>query len=321
MVINMKHIFILNPAAGHSDITGNLQSKIIEIAQKYGIDTEICKTEYPNHAVKIVSELASNYDPEICRFYACGGDGTLREVASGVAKAAEDGHKNTEFTHFPCGTGNDFIKIFENKQLFSNLDELIDGKSIKLDMMKLCDLSKSEREYAINVCSTGLDARVAHWLGLHKRELPVSGGLAYKLSLVLNFFKRTWRCVECEIDGVRQNAEHTIIVAANARYYGGGFYAVPDAQPNDGFIDFLFVKRLSRPKILQIIGKYEKGLYRELGDIVEHVRGKSVHFKFENPEPINADGEIIVTNEIEISIADEQVTFIMPKSCSVVKTV
>jgi len=311
----MKHIFILNPAAGHSDTTKEMQKRIIDISRKLDIDAEICKTEYPNHAMEIVLELAERFHDEPCRFYACGGDGTLKEVTDGIGKALERGFRNMEFTHYPCGTGNDFIKIFENKQNFSSLEELIDGKRIKLDIMKAGD------DYALNVCSTGLDARVAHWLGQNKRRLPVSGGLAYKLSLVVNFFKRIWRDVECEVDGTAMSGQYSIIVAANARYYGGGFYAVPDAQPDDGLMDFLFVKKLSRLKILQIIGKYEKGLYRELGDIVEHVRGKKVHFKFENPEPVNADGEIIVTKDVEISIADEQVTFIVPKNCSIVKTV
>ncbi len=314
MVADMRHIFILNPAAGHSDITEELHERIVQAAKRHDIEPEIYKTEYSGHETKLVTELSERYAPEQCRFYACGGDGTLKNVASGAARAVEKGLKNVEFTHYPCGTGNDFIRIFENKELFSDLDELIEGKSMRLDMMRYGD------DYALNLCSTGLDARVAHWLEQHKRDLPVSGGLAYKLSIVVNFFKRTWRHIEYEADGERHSGDYTILVAANARYYGGGFYALPDAQPDDGVLDFLFVKRMSRLKILQIIGKYEKGRYKELGDVVEHVRGKKVHLKFENDEAVNADGEIILTKDIEISIINEQVTFILPKKCSIVKT-
>ncbi|NLD87921.1 MAG: hypothetical protein GX633_06650 [Clostridiales bacterium] len=310
----MRHIFILNPAAGPSDITGRLAEEIAEIGKKQGIEPEILKTEHPEHATKLVTELAGKYNPEICRFYACGGDGTLQEVAAGAAKALDEGYGNAEITHFPCGTGNDFIKIFDNMKLFRNLRELISGKVMELDFLRFGE------GYALNLCSAGLDARIAHWLGLNKRRLPVSGGLAYKVSILSNFFKRIWRDVKVEIDGANYDGQYSIIVAANGRYYGGGFYAMPDAYPDDGILEFLMIRRMSRLDLIKNIGKYEKGNYRGCGDLAVHVRGKSMKLKFGSEEPVNADGEITLTKSIKIALDGRKLRFALPKRSNIIKT-
>ena len=79
--------------------------------------------------------------------YACGGDGTLNECVNGAV-----GHANVAVTHFPCGTGNDFIKMFgEEKARFFDLAELVRGEVRPLDVMECCG------RYAINICSVGIE--------------------------------------------------------------------------------------------------------------------------------------------------------------------
>ena len=41
------------------------------------------------------------------RIYACGGDGTLNEAVAGAA-----GFGNAAVTHYPMGSGNDFLRMF-----------------------------------------------------------------------------------------------------------------------------------------------------------------------------------------------------------------
>lgn len=81
----VKHIFIINPAAGKCDRTNQVAASIRAAAMELGVDYEILTTEYPRHAVSQVRQKAEEYPDRPLRFYACGGDGTLNEVAAGAA--------------------------------------------------------------------------------------------------------------------------------------------------------------------------------------------------------------------------------------------
>ena len=102
-----KHIFIINPAAGRSDQTAPVAGVIGELLRRRALDYEILITEAPKHATRLVAEAAARAGDRPLRFYACGGDGTLNEVATAVVRIP-----NAACTHFPTGSGNDFIKIF-----------------------------------------------------------------------------------------------------------------------------------------------------------------------------------------------------------------
>ena len=56
-----------------------------------------------------VSNYCREHGDEEKRFYSCGGDGTLNEVANGAV-----GFSKTEITCFPVGSGNDFVRTSEN---------------------------------------------------------------------------------------------------------------------------------------------------------------------------------------------------------------
>ena len=129
----MKHLFIVNPVAGGKDrheygaeqahlaLHGRAEQarRALEVSKDA---YEVYVTTAPMDAcAKIESEAASG---EELRVYACGGDGTLNECVNGAV-----GHANVAVTHFPCGTGNDFIKMFgEEKERFFDLAELVRGE-------------------------------------------------------------------------------------------------------------------------------------------------------------------------------------------------
>ena len=110
----MKHLFIINPAAGKYDKTGEFTQLIREACDARGVNYEILVSKAPGDCTKIAQAAAAS--GEELRIYACGGDGTLNEVANGAA-----GYANAAITHFPGGTGNDFIKIFDQPDAFRSL--------------------------------------------------------------------------------------------------------------------------------------------------------------------------------------------------------
>jgi len=103
----MRHVFIINPKAGKKDKSEEIIRKIRLAAQDKKINPAIHITERPKHAIKLVTDELAQHPGQPVRFYACGGDGTLNEVVSAAA-----GHEHASVTHYPAGTGNDFVKTF-----------------------------------------------------------------------------------------------------------------------------------------------------------------------------------------------------------------
>ena len=115
----MKHLFIINPAAGSRDRTEYYSRKIREVCGPRGLRYEIRVSEAPGCCTRLAREAAQS--GEEYRIYACGGDGTLNEVAAGAA-----GYPNASVTVFSGGSGNDFVKLFDDPRAFFDLERLLD---------------------------------------------------------------------------------------------------------------------------------------------------------------------------------------------------
>ena len=101
----MKHVFIINPTAGKRDATVELMEMAKGLQARHGLEVECILTTRAGPAAEPARSIAQT--GEDLRFYACGGDGTINEVANGII-----GLPNAAMTCVPVGTGNDFLKNF-----------------------------------------------------------------------------------------------------------------------------------------------------------------------------------------------------------------
>ena len=108
----MKHLFIINPAAGSWDHTKQYTAAIVESCNARGLDYRVEVSKAPGECRRITREAGET--GEEYRVYACGGDGTLNEVASGAA-----GFPNLAITAYSGGSGNDFVRLFSEPAAFS----------------------------------------------------------------------------------------------------------------------------------------------------------------------------------------------------------
>ena len=148
----MKHLFIINPAAGKKDQTAAYEAKIRPACEARGLDYEIAVSTHPGNC-RTLARRAAETGEEV-RLYACGGDGTLNEIVNGAA-----GFPNAAVTHFAGGSGNDFVKIFTQTEPFRDINALLD-EPVTEDF----DLIRCGKDLAVNVCSVGFDARIGEVL-------------------------------------------------------------------------------------------------------------------------------------------------------------
>ena len=296
----MTHLFIINPAAGSRDRTEKYRENIQRICGERGIPYRIEVSGAPGECCRIAREAAQT--GEEYRIYACGGDGTLNEVVSGVA-----GYDNASVTCYRGGSGNDFVKIFGDADAFQDLERLLDCKEATFDLMRCND------DYSLNICSVGLDARIGTDVSNYKRLPLLSGFRAYAVSTVINVIRGIGEHYVVEIDGEKIDGEQTMICVCNGRYYGGGFNPVPFADPCDGLMDVLLVKKVSRLLVPTVIGKYKAGRFQELPHLVRHFRVKELTIHCDGPTPINLDGELRTAQTVHIEVAQEKLHFFYPK--------
>ena len=296
----MTHLFIINPAAGSRDRTKQYSQAIHELCSKRGLNYRIEVSAAPGECTRLTREAAET--GEEYRIYACGGDGTLNEVVSGAA-----GFDNVAVTVYSGGSGNDFVKLFSDPKAFFDLERLLDAEEATFDLIKCND------DYSLNICSVGLDARIGTDVANYKRIPLLSGFRAYAVSTLVNVFRGISEHYIVEINGEKIDAEQTLICACNGRFYGGGFNPVPEADPADGLLDVLLIKKVSVLKVAQVIGKYKDGRYKELPTLVRHVKTDRVVIHCDKPTSINLDGELRVSDTVDIRIAPEKIRFFYPK--------
>ena len=108
----MKYIFVCNKNAGQRQATSLIRDQIQKLSNK--IEYELYETKAPLDATRFVTEYCDAHKDEETCFVACGGDGTINEVASGIVNK-----KNKSIAPFACGSGNDLIKYYKGKDFLN----------------------------------------------------------------------------------------------------------------------------------------------------------------------------------------------------------
>ena len=299
----IHHLFIINPAAGSYNRTEEASKIIHKICRARKLDYEIRVSTAPGECARIAREACKKGGQ--LRIYACGGDGTLNEVVSGVA-----GFDNAAVTVYSGGSGNDFVKLFDEPKAFFDLNRLMDAEEATFDLIKCND------HYSLNICSVGLDARIGTDVSNYKRLPFLHGFKAYAASTVVNVIKGIAEHYVVEINGETVDGDQTFICVCNGRFYGGGFNPIPEADPSDGMLDVLLVKKLSRMQVPGAIGKYKDGRYKELDHLATYYKTDKVVIHCDKPTPVNVDGELRIAQDVEIKVATEKIRFFYPKGLS-----
>ncbi len=301
----MKHLFIINPAAGKRGSTDALAGRIKTLFDARGLPYQITLTTSAGDAERITRQAAEQ--GEAVRVYACGGDGTLNEVVNGAA-----GHSFMAVTNYPKGTGNDFLKIFGKgyRTRFSDLEALVDGPQATFDLMD-CN-----GKLGIGAICAGLDARVA--AGVHKyKSLPLVTGIgAYVLSLIENIFKGLSQPTLVEVEGTHFDGPLTLACVMNGRYYGGGFMPVGDAEPDDGVLDMLVVPKVDFFTLLRLVVEYAKGRYRLHPDQIKSFHGMGMTLYAPGGMVAVVDGEVLRGEHFNIRLSERKVNFFYPADLS-----
>ena len=310
----MKHIFILNPAAGNHKASKVFLPEIIKAAKLMDIDYEIHRTVGIGDAEHFtrcccIRETETGLSAEGLRFYACGGDGTLNEVVNGAY-----GFDHVEVTMIPSGSGNDFVRNFNDPESFMDIKRQINGKSKKIDLIRY----KTDQglKYGINMFNMGLDTEVVENVAKLKEYL-ISGPAAYLLGVGNVFLHKKSISLKVQFDdGSVYDDDFLLAAIGNGSYYGGGFKATPKAELNDGLMDVVLVKNISRLDFIKLVGNYKKGTYLDLKgieNIIIYKKCTSLTVIPEQEMKLCIDGELSLAGRTDFEIIPKAISFSIPR--------
>ena len=302
----MKHIFIINPHAGKRDQTSRIYEMADHLREAHGLTCACMLTDRPGGAADMARKLAET--GEELRIYACGGDGTISEVANGIA-----GFSNAAMTAIPTGTGNDFLKNFgPDMEKFQDAENLWAGEVFPLDLIacngRLC----------LTIACNGIDARIADSVHQYGNSPLLHGRNSYLASVAVNFlFKPIGRHWKVWLDDEALEDDFALVSMCNGRYYGGGSMPVPEARMNDGVLHTVLIKNIPKATFARLFAPYSAGEYRKLPqELIRVSTARQVRIQAEEDIVTCLDGECFRSREVVMGLADKRLRFFGPKGCS-----
>jgi YegS/Rv2252/BmrU family lipid kinase len=230
---------------------------------------------------------------------ACGGDGTINEVANGILQSGAD----IEFGILPSGTGGDFRRTIgiPNDTREAGV-ALRNGVTKRIDVGRVTFLNHENEQvsrYFLNVSSFGLSASIiervksSNIVGWIPNDI-LRGKTNFALSTLQEVLGLNFDTVRVKFDDKEERNLNTInFCVCNSRYFGGGMKIAPDAVINDGFFDVVNIGDIKTAKILLNAYKLYGGSHLNLKE-VKSTRARKVEVSPMNNEEIHieVDGEL-----------------------------
>ncbi len=197
---------------------------------------------------------------------ACGGDGTVNEVAQSLVGT------ETRLAVLPMGSGNDFFKNLSSKRKLNDAFRLASqGNVRKIDVGKVtfCFNKQTYTRYFLNSLGLGFTGAIAK----EARHSTRKGDLIYldALSKVGKTYSATPMSLTLNTEHGTVNLSDSIyaLTIGNGKIEGGKFKIAPDATISDGFLNLSALTAFPKWQLPLWVARYLRG---------SHIRNKKVHY-------------------------------------------
>ena len=290
----MKLCMIVNPHAGKKQGLAVAEETLKEL-KKHDIEVEMLISKAHGESITLASNLnIEDFDGIL----AVGGDGTLFEVINGLLKDRQD--IKIPIGQIPVGTGNSFSKDLGISNLKDTIKAIIAGKTRAVD---LGEFSYSQgKHFFINLLGTGFVSNVAYRAGKYKKL----GSLSYIFGVLEEVAVLKSTKIEIIIDGTLIKREAVFTEICNSRYTGGDMLMAPGAKIDDGLLDIIILKKVSRLKLLSLFPLLFKGEHVN-DDAVEVFTGKNISLKSDKKQALTPDGETFGDTPIDVTMHPKKI--------------
>lgn len=283
VAVKERFFAIVNPAAGGGKSARLAGTAMARLREK-NLKIDVIASAGPGHAGDLAREA---YGQGYRQFLAVGGDGTAHEILNGIFSS----HANPEriaLGFLPLGTGNSFLRDFTSEGADASIVALRENRKRPVDLIRLTHATGEV--YSFNILSLGFTADVG---AITNRMFKSLGHLGYLLGVVVRVvqLKRRSFALRCDNETAWDDRRSLFLTFNNSKYTGGTMLIAPQADPSDGFIEFVRWGPIGRFGLLRMLPRLYDGTH------VEHplAQRRAVrHVEFDIPVPVDVliDGEI-----------------------------
>jgi diacylglycerol kinase (ATP) len=287
-----RPLFLVNPASANG-ATARRWPKLRARAAELGLDGDELLSERPGQ----LTELARDAAGDGRLLVVVGGDGTLNEVANGIAGSG------AEIAVLPNGTGQDFGRTHGIPTRFDDAVRVaLEGTPREVDLGRAvyrAPEGTDESRIFANVGSVGMSGAVARRANGMSKALGGKATFYYALVREFARWKNTEVTVTC--DGEERRGPMHDVIVANGRWHGGGMKLAPGADPADGLFDVVLIGDVTKLDFVTTSPKLYGG-----GHIghprVEVLRGAVLTVDGAGPLPLELDGEVAGTTPVRFEV-------------------
>jgi diacylglycerol kinase (ATP) len=275
---------IVNPAAGGGRAAKLAGPALARLREK-GLRVDVIASTGPGHAAQLAREA---YDQGYRRFLAVGGDGTAHEILNGVfVGRVSVGRVALGF--LPFGTGNSFLRDFTKEGSEASIQALLNSRTRSVDLLRLTHTTGEI--YSFNLLSVCFTADVA---ALTNRMFKPLGDLGYLLGVLVRVaqLRRRSFALRCDDDQEWDERRSLFLTFNNSKYTGGTMLIAPQADPTDGFIEFVRWGPIGRLGLLRNLPRLYDGSHIE-HPLASRRAVRRIEFKTPDPVDIMIDGEVV----------------------------
>jgi len=276
-------VVIVNPlSAGGS--TGEAWPQIASDLRSHFGSFRAVFTKHRGDAAALASEAARKGAKLII---ACGGDGTISEVANGILSSGKD----AELGILPSGTGGDFRRTLEIPARSRDAARILRiGRSVRIDVGRVSYTDQEGRDatrYFVGVASCGMSTKVI--------ERVKTEDVSFVNALLKTAMRNEPVRLLVQLDDSHER--HLVVsnlCVANARYFGGGMKIAPDAKLTDGKLDIVSIGDLSAMKIFTSAPRVYTGSHLSMPE-VSHALARKIAVRASDRAaeiPLEVDGEL-----------------------------
>jgi diacylglycerol kinase (ATP) len=283
-------IVIVNPTAGSPEHVRGWQERVESVADD-------CPVRVTSHSGEAEALARRAVKEGFTRIVAAGGDGTVNQVANGIAGSG------AALGVLPMGTVNVFaLELGLPLNSLPLCWEIVTGANVRL-----VDLPSANGKYFVQLAGVGLDAQVVKETSLaFKRSF---GPLSYLISAAQIAARQPPKlCIESENSPVE---EGSFVLIGNGRLYGGPFPFFKHATINDGLFDVVVFKRLGYLEIIKYLQDVVFSSDIKVPEI-EYFQTRQLRITSEQDVPLELDGELAGNCPVEFRIRERALRVLAP---------